>query len=135
MRGPWTTRSNQSILKEIKPEYSLEGRMLKLQNSGYLMQRDDLLEKGCLERLRLKEMGWQRMGWLGSINDSVDMNVSNPQETVNHRGAWHTVVHGVAKLDMIQQLNNRNESMTISKKTIGNDASSQVQEILIYKIM
>ena len=65
----------------------------------------------------------------------MDMNVSNLQETVNHRGAWHAVVHGVTKLDMIQQLNNRNESMTISKKTIGNDASSQVQEIVIYKIM
>ena len=75
------------------------------------------------------------MRWLDSINDSVDMNMSKLQETVNDRGAWHAVVHGVAKLDLTQRLNNKNESMTVSKKTIGNDASSQVQEIVIYKIM
>ena len=75
------------------------------------------------------------MRWLDSINDSVDMNMSKLQETVNDRGAWHAIVHGVAKLDLTQRLNNKNESMTVSKKTIGNDASSQVQEIVIYKIM
>jgi len=75
------------------------------------------------------------MRWLDTINDSVDMNMSKLQETVNNRGAWHAVVHGVAKLDLTQRLNNKNESMTVSKKTIGNDASSQVQEIVIYKIM
>ena len=75
------------------------------------------------------------MRWLDTINDSVDTNMSKLQETVNDRGAWHAVVHGVAKLDLTQRLNNKNESMTVSKKTIGNDASSQVQEIVIYKIM
>ena len=75
------------------------------------------------------------MRWLDSINDSVDMNMSKLQETVNDRGAWHAIVHGVAKLDLTQRLNNKNESMTVSKKTIGNDASSQVQETVIYKIM
>ena len=75
------------------------------------------------------------MRWLDTINDSVDMNMSKLQETVNNRGAWNAVVHGVAKLDLTQRLNNKNESMTVSKKTIGNDASSQVQEIVIYKIM
>ena len=75
------------------------------------------------------------MRWLDGITDSVDMNMSKLQETVNDRGAWHAVVHGVAKLDLTQRLNNKNESMTVSKKTIGNDASSQVQEIVIYKIM
>ena len=84
---------------------------------------------------RQKEKGWQRMRWLDTINDSVDTNMSKLQETVNDRGAWHAVVHGVAKLDLTQRLNNKNESMTVSKKTIGNDASSQVQEIVIYKIM
>ena len=75
------------------------------------------------------------MRWLDTINDSVDTNMSKLQETVNDRGAWHAVVHGVAKLDLTQRLNNKNELMTVSKKTIGNDASSQVQEIVIYKIM
>ena len=84
MRVPWTARrSNQPILKEINPEYSLEGLMLKLQYFGHLMQRADSLEKtlmlGKAEARRRR--GWERMGWLDSIMDSVDMNLSKLWET------------------------------------------------------
>ena len=102
MRVPWTARrSNQSILKEIGPEYSLEGLMLKLklQSSGHLMQRTDSLEKtpmlGKIEGRRGR--GPQRMRWLESITDTMDMSLSKLQELVMHREAWRTVVHGVAK--------------------------------------
>ena len=78
MRVPWTTRSNQSILKEINPEYSLEGLMLKLQYFGHLMQRADSLEKtlilGKIESRRRR--GWQKMRWLDGITDLIDMNLS-----------------------------------------------------------
>ena len=91
MRVPRTARrSNQSILKEINPEYSLEGLMLKLQYFGHLMQRADSLEKtlmlGKIEGRRRR--GRQRMRWLDSIIDSVDMNLSKLQEVVRDRGAW-----------------------------------------------
>ena len=79
MRVPWNARSsNQSILKEIKPEYSLEGLMLKLQYLGYLMQRGNLLEKTLmLEKIEGKRRrGRQRMRWLAGITDSIDMNLS-----------------------------------------------------------
>ena len=102
LRVPWTARrSNQSVLKEINPEYSLEGMMLKLrlQYFGYLMRRADSLEKtlilGKTEGRRRR--GWQRMRWLNSITDSVDMSLSKPQEMVEDRGACHAAVHGVAK--------------------------------------
>ena len=90
MRVLWTARrSNQSILKEINPEYSLEGLMLKLQNFGYLMQRTDSLEKtlmlGKTEHKRRR--GRQRMRWLNSITDSMDMNLSKLREMVKDRGA------------------------------------------------
>ena len=92
MRVPWTTRrSNQSILKEINPEYSLEGLMLKLKllYFGHLIRRADSLEKtlmlGKIEGRRRREQ--QRMRWLDGINDSVDMNLSKLQETVEDRGA------------------------------------------------
>ena len=102
LRVPWTVRrSNQSILKEINPEYSLKGLMLKLklQNFGHLMQRADSLEKTLiLGKIEGKIRRWQqRMRWLDSTTDSMDMNLSKLQEIVEDRGAWHAVVSGVAK--------------------------------------
>ena len=99
MRVPWTARrSNQSILKEISPEYSLEGLMLKpkLQYFGHLIQRADSLEKtlmlGKIEGRRRR--GQQRMRWLDSIIDSTDMSLSKFQEIVKDRESWHATVSG-----------------------------------------
>ena len=113
LRVPWTSRtSNQSILKEISPNYSLEGLMLKLKRQyfGHLMQRTDSLEKTLMlvKTEGRRRRGRQRKKWLNGTTDLMDMSLNKVREMVKDREAWRVAVHVVAKMAMTEQLSNSN---------------------------
>ena len=126
LRVPWTAwRSNLSILKEISPEYSLEGLMLKLQYFGHLMWKANSLEKMLILGKIEGRKGWQRMRWLDGITDSMDMSLSKLRELVLDRKAWGAAVHGVAK--NWARLSNWTELMTYLVLSIQNKEENYTQ--------
>ena len=136
LRVPGTARSsNQSVLKEISPEYSLEGVLLKLQYFGHLMPRANSLEKTLmLEKIEGKRRrGQQRKRWLDSITDSVDMSLSKLWEMVEDRGAWRATVHGVPKSET--QLSNwttATSSEAESSKLQSSSGPNSVHHLCLY---
>ena len=110
LRVPWTARrSNQSVLKEISPEYSSEGLMLELQYFGHLIQRANSLENILMGKIEgRRRRGQQRMKWLDNIIDSMDLNLSKLWEIVKDRRVWHAAFHGVTKSQTTLRLNNTN---------------------------
>ena len=141
LRVPWTVRrSNHSILKEINPEYSLKGLMLKLklQYFGHLMQRTNSLEKnlmlGKIEGRRRR--GWQRISWLDGITDSMDMSLSKLQEMVKNREAWCASAHGIVKSWTLfsdwttTSYQNPGKPLPKWKREIRIDVNTQIDEML-----
>ena len=141
LRVPWTIRrSNQSILREISPEYSLEGPMLKLkfQYLGHLMWRADSLEKtlilGKIEGRRRR--GWQRMSWLYGIIDSMDMRLSKLSETVKDREPWCALVHGIAKSQTwLSDWTTNNKWNTLMQKILRFFVLCSIPCLLTYKLI
>ena len=131
MRVPWTARrSNQSILREINPEYSLEGLMLKLkiQYYGHLTRKTNSLEKTLMLRKTegKQRTGWQRIRWLDSITDLMVMNLSELQETMKDRGAWHAAVQESQRVE--QDLVTEQQQQRRPRSLIGNRSSHLILE-------